>query len=51
MQTWIWQVENKKIKGYKPCFQEACDASHHFKSSILFLGEIVLYEICIILIL
>ena len=37
-------MENKKIKGCKPRFQEACNASYHFKSSISFLGEIVLHE-------
>lgn len=44
MQTCTWHVENKKKKGCKPCFQETCNASYHFKSSISFLGEIVLHE-------
>lgn len=37
-------VENKQGKGCKSCFQEAGNDSHHFKSSILFLAEIVLCE-------
>lgn len=44
MQTGTWHVENKQRKGCKSCFQEAGNDSHHFKSSILFLAEIVLCE-------